>query len=154
MFPEAWVAFAHFIVQNDPSDVGLRRAIGALYYAMLHIVAKDAADLFIGEVQSFFGEQARMQVYRSLDHRRTRLICGNNTTMQQFSPQIRNFAEIFVAMQRKRHAADYDPSAHFKISDVISDIIRVGKAIRALNTADPEERKAFIALILFKTRTP
>lgn len=40
----------------------------------------------------------------------------------EFPAEIRDFAEMFVVMQSKRHLADYDPYAEFNKSDVVRDI--------------------------------
>ena len=153
MSPEAWVAVARLIVQHNPSEAGLRIAIGVLYYAMFHAAAEDATDLFVGEVESSLGRYVWRHVYRGPDHGRLRAAC-NHEIMKQFSLPIREFSQILVEMQRERLRADYDPYASFEESRVLSHIDRVKDAIRDFTAASAEERKMFAALILFKIRTP
>ena len=153
MSPKAWVAVARLIVQHDPSEAGLRCAISILYYAMFHSASKNAADLLIDTVESLLDERAWNQAYRGLDHGRMKEAC-ESSVMKQFPAEIREFAELFVEMQRERHKADYNPSAHFEKLRVLSDINRVEKAIQGFESASEKDRRAFAALVLFKPRTP
>ena len=153
MFPRRILTKARKnVLLDSTSQITLVCAINMTYYAMFHTVSATAADAFIGEVELPVGKQARMQVYRSLDHRPIRSVCKNEAVMRQFSPENRKFAELLVEMQAERQRASYDPSARFDASLVLSAIDSAETAIRAFNAASEEERKAFIALILFKTR--
>ena len=154
MYPEELMNAARDSVRGkNPSQAVLKRGISTGYYAMLHTASRDGADLFIGALESSLDEDVWNLVYRAFDHRRIRSVCKNETVMRQFPPEIREFAQVFVEMQEKRIAADYDPSSYFAEIDVLADIENVEKVIRAFHTAPTKHRRAFAALILFKTRT-
>ena len=152
LYPEAWVIIARYLAQ-EMSQTALRRAISTAYFAMFHAVLETAADSFIIMAESPFSEFSRQQILRGLGHGQIRKAC-KHAALKQFSPQIQNFAKLLVEMQGKRQAADYNPSARFIASDVLSDIDNVEKAIKSLASVSPEELQAFAALILFKTHTP
>ena len=95
MLPEDFISLArHDLRQNGskPSQVALRRAPGAVYYAMFHTLAKTGADLLIGESSVFRNKHAWQRTYRGLNHGRTKAACRNQDTMSQFSLPIRNLA--------------------------------------------------------------
>ena len=145
------VAFARRLAQTV-SQEALQQAISVAYYAMFHDLSENTANLLIGSAESPLGKQAWLRAYRSLDHRQIRKVCANDAIMQQFPLEIREFAETFVEMQSKRHAANYDPHAHFEQVDVLDDIDNVEKVIQDFNAASAKDRQAFIAFILFKPR--
>lgn len=72
--------------------------------------------------------------------------------MSLFPTDIQDFANQFVAMQLKRHEADYDPYARFTKSAVGQDIRDTELAIAKLAKAPTRDRRAFAALVLFKVR--
>lgn len=96
-------------------------------------------------------KDAWTQVYRALDHGVARNACKDGL-IQRFPRSIEDFANLFVQMQSKRHAADYDPSARFAKSGVLQDIASVEAAIRAFRTESARERRAFCAFVLFRKR--
>lgn len=55
-------------------------------------------------------------------------------------------------MQKKRHAADYDPLAKFTKSEVTTDIETTEFVIREFSKAKVKDRRAFAALVLFPAR--
>jgi hypothetical protein len=72
--------------------------------------------------------------------------------MLLFPQTIRDFANLFVAMQGKRHKADYDPAEQFYKSSVMNDINIVASSITQFNSAPIKDRRAFAAHVLFKQR--
>ena len=72
--------------------------------------------------------------------------------MRRFPPEIRQFAAVFVAMQRERQDADYDPDITFSRSQVIRFINRVSDTIAGFNAADRGQRRAFSLYVLFRRR--
>ena len=55
-------------------------------------------------------------------------------------------------MQGLRHAADYDPSAHFSKSDVREYLGIASNILTTVQTASPAERRALAIHVLFKER--
>ncbi len=72
--------------------------------------------------------------------------------MQSFTPGVRDFGDLFVEMQQKRHSADYDPSERFKKSDVVGDIDRVQDIIAQFSTVPAGDRRAFAIYVLLVRR--
>jgi hypothetical protein len=73
--------------------------------------------------------------------------------MKKFPKEIEDFANAFVAMQTKRHDADYSPQALFVKSDVQTDIDTVENVIRSFRTAHVRDRRAFCAYVLLRNRS-
>jgi hypothetical protein len=72
--------------------------------------------------------------------------------MSKFPADVANFGTVFVAMQLKRHSADYDPYAKFYKSEVLNDKASVDAAIRAFEVCDVKDRRAFASWVLMKKR--
>lgn len=79
--------------------------------------------------------------------------CMNHGTVSKFPKSIEDFANTFVAMQIKRHGADYDPTTRYARSEVMQDIDNAETTIADYLDADKKDRRAFAAYVLFKTRT-
>ena len=145
-----------------PRQVDLRRAISAAYYAVFHAVLAAAADEFVGATRRSTKQYAL--VYRSIDHRRLREICTEAqkpnlpAKFAEYAPSrglgnnIRAFSVAFLDLQKKRHAADYDPLTRFKGSDAIVAATTPRTALRRPPKANSTNRKAFLSLLLFQPR--
>ena len=72
--------------------------------------------------------------------------------MAKFPVEIQDFANQFVAMQSKRHVADYDPETTLNKSTVLADLFAAENTIQQFNSAPIKDRRAFAAYVLFKTR--
>lgn len=135
-----------------PTDVSLRRATSAAYYALFHCLARECANLLIGVNKSNISSQAWRQVYRALDHNTVVNQCKNET-IKKFPKEIEDFANQFTSMQKKRHSADYDPFTKFVKSEVIADIQLTENAITLFESAPKLDRRAFCAFVLLKRRS-
>lgn len=78
--------------------------------------------------------------------------CMNQNMVKKFPKSIEDFANMFVALQAKRHAADYDPFASFSKSAVGNDIDNARKAMDGFVASPSKDRRAFAAYVLFKDR--
>ena len=65
---------------------------------------------------------------------------------------MRDFASLFVALQDKRHKADYDPLAAFYKSEVERLIVDARAVLEEFENADRQARKDFAAFVLFRSR--
>jgi hypothetical protein len=92
------------------------------------------------------------QVYRALDHGFAKNACQNND-ISKFPKEIQDFANAFVALQAKRHAADYDPNAKAYKSAVETDIDTAEAVIEDFGKAPLKDRRAFSAWVLFRLRS-
>jgi hypothetical protein len=72
--------------------------------------------------------------------------------LQRFPVEIRNFADLFVDLQEKRHKADYDPEAIFSKLIAVRDIYRAEEAILSFDRAPVGVRKAFAIYVLLAVR--
>jgi uncharacterized protein (UPF0332 family) len=137
--------------KGKPSQVNLRRSISTAYYAMFHCLARQSADLLVGVGASGKSKPAWRQVYRALEHKAASNACKDNI-INKFPDSITDFANLFIAMQEKRHSADYDPFVSFTRSEVIQDIATIELAISNFEKESTKDRRAFCAFILFKKR--
>lgn len=72
--------------------------------------------------------------------------------LARFPKTIEDFGNHFVALQAKRHDADYDPYEKFIKSDVINDIDIAETVIQDLKGVPLKDKKAFCTLVMFKSR--
>ena len=77
---------------------------------------------------------------------------SNRPSCKPLPDAIRDFGDLFVEMQHKRHTADYNPDAQFTKSDVVKDIDRVGNVIRRFNAVAAARRRAFAIHVLLDQR--
>ena len=131
-----------------PTQASLRRAVSTAYYALFHCLASSAADLFVGRSRS----PAWHQVYRALEHGKVRNACQDKRAMAGFPPDIRDFAETFVAFQGARQQADYALEGWYYKLDVLAAIDMAETAIAQLGKTDVRHRRDFAAHVLFRRR--
>ena len=121
---------------------------------MFHRLARSCADLLIGSAKARRSQKAWRQVYRALEHGVARNACLNQKIITKFPLGIKRFADTFVIMQEKRHAADYEPNSDLCKSEVLQDIADVEATIKQFVKVPTYDRRAFAALVLFKNRNP
>lgn len=141
-----------------PRQVELRRAVSATYYALFHTLARCCADTLVGATRARRSQQAWRQTYRALEHGFARNQCANRLMLSRFPPQIQDFGELFVNMQRLRHVADYDPEpepdpeAEFARTHILGLIYEASRTITEFQNVDVIDRRAFAVFILLRTR--
>ena len=140
--------------RGRPRQADLCRAVSTAYYALFHTLARCGADLLVGATRASRSQAAWRQAYRALDHGLVKKQCGNRGVMTQFPPEIQNFGETFVVMQRQRHLADYAPDNHFKRLAVLELIYDTEQAIAAFEQPEVGDihRRAFAVYVLFQLR--
>ncbi len=67
-------------------------------------------------------------------------------------PEVRQFANVFPALQEARHKADYDPSIDFLPFEVSSLISAAEFAMAAFDQVDPDERADILALMMVRAK--
>jgi uncharacterized protein (UPF0332 family) len=137
--------------KGKPSQVSLRRATSSAYYAMFHCLARNCADLLVGGTNALRSKHAWRQTYRALEHGFAKAACKDRI-VAKFPKAVEDFANNFVSLQEKRHAADYDPSIKLTKSEVIADIAAAEEAIIEFSKVPIKDRRAFAAHVLFKKR--
>ena len=141
------------LAELDPrrsAQANLRRAVSTAYFAVFHSLACNAANLLIGGHRG----EAWHQVYRALEHGSARSACRNKDALQKFPHGIRVFAETFVALQDMRHRADYALDALFDKLGTLNAIDEAENSIREFEQVHNQDRRGFVAHVLFKRRSP
>ncbi len=139
--------------RGRPRQADLRRATSTAYYAVFHALCRLCAVSLIGTRKNT--RIAWRQVYRAVEHGCTKKQCAAKLLEDRgFPPPVRDFCAAFVQLQEKRHKADYDPSAKFRVKDVEQDIEMAEEAIEAISNQNLslEHRRAFAVWILLRTR--
>lgn len=147
---------------GPPRQADVRRAISAAYYAVFHSLLTAAADELVGKTWRRTPEYGL--AYRSMDHGWIRQLCTEVAKPNParriaalapptgFGPQLQALATAVVALQERRHEADYDPLLKVKTADALSAIRTARSAIRRLDRATAVRRKRFLTLLVFQPR--
>jgi uncharacterized protein (UPF0332 family) len=147
---------------RKPRQADLRRAVSSTYYAVFHTVLIAASDEFVGK--KLRNDRRYTLVYRSIDHAAVRKLCDEAVKQspsakfstflsnEGFEPAIRQFANLTLALQSKRHEADYDPSHRLTSVDAMFAIHQSRTAIDAFERASFDSRKLFLTLLVFPPR--
>ena len=135
--------------RGRPTQARLRRAVSTAYYAMFHCLAGCAADLIMGRAR----KPAWHQTYRALEHGKARSACEDRGTLVEFPPEVRNFADMFVALQKARQQADYALDGRYDKLTVLGAIDMAERSIARFEQTDAQHRRAFVAHVLFKRRS-
>ena len=155
MGPSDFIATARDLVERTsrgrPRQTNLRRAVSTTYYALFHCMAICCADTLVGGAGANRSAPAWRQAYRALQHTTARQRCAQ-PTIRRFPNDIQDFAVEFVAMQRKREHADYDPDGTFYKSDVLQDINATENVIGQFMKAPLKDRRAFAVYVLLNIR--
>lgn len=143
-----------------PTDVDLRRAVSAAYYAVFHTLAgAGAQSVAPGSVH------LQNQVARAFSHTAMRKVCDayarsparpfpqpGLTNLNPAAPNLRlsGIAEAFAVLQEARHAADYDPGYTTSILDasLLLDLAHAALADFAAIQSDPDTQVFLAALLL------
>lgn len=135
---------------NKPRQADLKRAVSTAYYALFHAMAKDAADRLVG-VGPNRPDKAWRHMYRALQHGEAKSACEAVRNLN-FPNGLKSCADAFVALQQKRHDADYNPDSRVLRADALAAIQQAEDAITALRAAPMRDRRAFAVQILMKKR--
>lgn len=107
--------------------------------------------MLVGGSSAARSKHAWRQTYRALEHGFAKSACKDGK-ISLFPKAIEDFANNFVALQEKRHLADYDPSITLAKSEVVADIATAKDAILSFLKEPTKDRRAFAAHVLFKKR--
>lgn len=135
---------------NKPRQADLKRAVSTAYYALFHAMAKDAADMLVG-IGPDRPDKAWAHTYRSLQHGGAKSACEAVRNLN-FPNTIKTCADAFVALQQKRHDADYDPDYRVLRAEALEAIKLAEDAIRDLKASPKRDRRAFAVQILMLKR--
>ena len=129
----------------------MRRAVSTAYYALFHCLAVCCADLLVGGSSADRSATAWERTYRALEHGVARRRCRSDA-IKEFPDGIRQFADVFLDMQAKRHQADYAATGNFPKHIVLQDISDVVEAITRFQQVPARDRRAFAVYLLLNSR--
>ncbi len=145
-----------------PKQASLRRAVSAAYYALFHLLTEEGARLVC---RGRHLQEMRPVIQRVFDHGTMKKMCNRfdqggfpgpwNVYGGALPDDIRRVARIFVELQEKRHAADYDAAQSFSKHDVDQLIARTGEAFDCWERAKRKHRVLaglFLLALLFGER--
>lgn len=135
-----------------PRQDELCRAVSCAYYAMFHALAGCCANMMVGVTRARRNQEAWRRTYRALEHGHAKNQCSNARVLNGFPPEIQDFGELFIYMQRERHTADYDPDANYSRSDVIQFVDDTEGVIAGFESVDARDRRAFAVFVLLRNR--
>ncbi|MBC7586543.1 MULTISPECIES: hypothetical protein [unclassified Tardiphaga] len=150
------------IAEAGGQQVDLRRAVSAAYYGLFHSATIAASDFIVSKSRRNHREWSL--VSRSIDHKDLRELCkaldqppGKYRPFipaMGFSAELKDYARAVVELQQKRHDADYDPIATFRVSDCKSLVASARNAATQFKSisVDADEWRIFICLLLFPPR--
>ena len=138
--------------RGRPVQAELRRAVSATYYALFHTLSLCCANMLVGRTPGSRSQPAWRQVYRALEHGYAKQQCSNQKMLSKFPQQIQEFGRLFVAMQRQRQNADYDPDVQFFRSNARRLIDQSKKVLSEFGDTDARDQQAFAVHVLFKVR--
>jgi len=143
---------ARRLVEGNPTQTDLRRAISSVYYAVFHAISESNADTLVGDDRQDRDQAAWRQAYRALEHGYARQRCRQVLRDGRFSLPVQNLAYYFVTVQGFRHLADYDPDEIFAQQQTLAVIIEADNHIAAFRSLPARERRAFAVYILMRER--
>ncbi len=141
----------------EPRQADLKRAMSTAYYAVFHALCRNCADCLVGTEMPCRSQSAWLQAYRAVNHgeaknRFSRSDGRTHPVMDLFPTKIQEFATCFVALQKKRHQADYDPEFVLTRYEVLTEITVAQNAIEMLNNSSDKDRTAFAVYTLLPKR--
>jgi len=135
-----------------PRQAHLRRSLSTAYYALFHALAKMCADELVGVTR--VGTEPWVRIYRALEHGFAKNAL-NQSIIQKLHPAAKTFADAFIELQEKRHAADYSPKPlPFGRRATQGYVGQARAAVAALDQLNPEQRREIATVVLFKSRSP
>jgi hypothetical protein len=141
---------ARKLLSGQPTPTDTRRAASSAYYAIFHHLCDKICHLLVcndGELQ-----RARYQAYRSVEHGTAKSACLECSENKDFPIHIVEYAETFVALQQRRHDADYDPNEDFSAASAQALITRCEDAIAAFDLSDEKHQRAFVVMVALRKR--
>ena len=161
--PEQLISQAEFLLREAAFNEGnVRRAVSSAYYALVHLLIRDAVVNW-----KHAGQHAR--VARAFDHKRMKdastailkeignlpgpAIAGTDTE-QASRFRLSTVAQAFVDLQQARHKADYDIGEPFRPVDAAVDVAQARLAFVAwAEVRDEPLAQRYLYTLLFKDRS-
>lgn len=141
-----------------PTQAALRRAVSTAYYALFHLLIKNAAQRWQGSPEAFTGLQ------RSFQHGLMKNVSFQfgskywtdwHDVNQAVPPSLQNVAKTFIALQAARHTADYNNHRQWTVVEVqtLLDATQLAFDDWLSARADPIAGNYLLAMLLGKQRS-
>jgi len=133
------------------AEADLRRGISTAYYALFHLLIKEAMSNFVSD------PVLRTKVGRAFQHGSMRTVCdkynpanpdkntGQFTTQegqgfpsQVIAPDVRDIAATFIALYDAREKADYDDATTVQHTEALAAVQRIELAFRSWLTVQTD----------------
>lgn len=160
--PEHLLEQAEHLARRErtrPRQASLRRAISTAYYALFHLLIRDAVqqigpnltpDLF-NRAYRWFDHGAIYQVAKAFQKQTIHIPNGKGVLIAQNDPRVQFVAELFVDLQELRHSADYNPGTTFFRTEVVDTVIQLKAAFQTWPAVriTPEGNAFLLSLLLW-----
>ncbi len=141
---------------NRPTQAYLRRSVSTAYYALFHLLVRDASRRAAPAAPGGLADQ----IARAFSHAEMKQACKAVSTQpgavllgfspQGFSADLRSVAAMFVRLQEERNDADYDLTRTYTRAEVLDLLARAQAAFAAWKRVrQSDERNVFCAALLF-----
>ena len=144
------IALAREMATTPPSDhlrqTKLRLAVGTVYYAMYHALARSNADLLIGPSETEADTSEWNHVYVALGGDSAHELM--RADFSRHPEAIRRFVDEFLVVHDQRLLAEEDPVATFTTDQARDWVDRAETAIAEFLAVEPEQRRVFALELL------
>ena len=160
--PEQLIAQAEFLIRHDSNEANVRRAVSSSYYALFHLLVRDA-------VLNWKHLDHRSRLARAFEHKRmkdaSRAILKEIEKVQNLDSTDQNpeqtirfklsiVAQAFLDLQQARHKADYDIEEMFNPRDASINVAQARQAFLTwAEVKDEPLAQGFLYSLLFKERS-
>jgi hypothetical protein len=146
--------------RGRPSQINLRRATSAAYYALFHLLIGEAVELMVPAQPSLL----RARASRAFQHGEVKEVCINFQNVSppkklgallgpQVSKELQSIAKTFLELQEERHNADYDIALKLSQSAVLSSVANAEAAFEQWRLIRvTEEANVFLTALIFGKR--
>jgi hypothetical protein len=132
-----------------PRWVARNRAVSTAYYGLFHALAELCARELVGAGRPW---PPFRHIYRSLDHGHARRVFEETARDRSSSRDARDLAQLFVDLQKARHAADYDLGYRVSVSELADILARAQLGVDLIGRLAPAESKLLAARLIGRTR--
>jgi hypothetical protein len=157
---EQLITQAEFLLRNTtPNEANVRRAVSAAYYALFHLLIRDA-------ITNWKHADHHSRLARTFDHKRmkdasTAILkeIGNAQNSEMPGPErdvrfkLSIVSQAFVDLQQARHRADYDIGEALNPLDAAVDVAQARLAFQYwAEVKDEPLAQGYLYSLLFKDR--
>jgi uncharacterized protein (UPF0332 family) len=149
--PSDLINHAFVLLREDASQVDLRRAVSAAYYAIFHAFCTMVADEYVGEGSRMDFEYERC--YRALDHSRVKKLHDAYKQSKGADAGIESLCNMAKVMQTERHLADYHPNYEINYEKALTLLVDTMLSFTELNkNLTTDQKRRLSALLMFQER--